>query len=79
MKQVRQAYTRKVGYKVAKKITPQDAADALGVSPQTIRVALQNKLLPFGWAIKTSANRYTYVISPKLFAEYIGQREGGRL
>lgn len=56
-----------------KKYSPQDVAEALGVSAQTVRVALQKGMFPFGWAIKTSVHRYTYAISPKLFEEYLGQ------
>ena len=56
------------------KIKPEDAARILGVSVQTIRVGLQQKYFPFGWAIKTSPRRYTYAISPKLFEEYLGTK-----
>ena len=55
-----------------KRMTPNDAAEALGVSAQTIRIGLQRGIFPFGWAVPTTRNRYSYVISPKLFEEYIG-------
>ena len=57
-----------------KKITPQIVANALNISPQAVRIGLQQGTLPFGWAIKTSEKRYTYAISPKLFYEYLGER-----
>ena len=60
------------------KLKPEDAARILGVSVQTIRVGLQQKYFPFGWAIKTSSNRYTYAISPKLFEEYLGKLDKQR-
>jgi len=47
------------------------AAKLMGVSKQCIRLGLQRKQLPFGWAIKTSS-KYTYYISPKKFTEYTG-------
>ncbi len=56
----------------SKKITVQQAADLMGVSPQFIRVALQQKELPFGAAVKVGKERYTYYISPKKFTEYTG-------
>lgn len=59
-----------------KKLSPADVAEALGISAQTVRVALQQGLFPFGWAVKTSRNRYVYAISPKLFDEYLGSFDG---
>lgn len=52
------------------KITVNDVADALGVSPQSIRIGLQRGALPFGSAIKTSS-KYTYVIYEKKLKEFI--------
>lgn len=49
-----------------------DAARMLGKSAQFIRVGLQRNVLPFGTAIKTSS-QWSYHISPKLLAEYIGE------
>lgn len=48
------------------------AATLMGVGKQFIRVGLQNGVLPFGYAVKISGNRFTYHISPKKFAEYTG-------
>lgn len=55
------------------KITINDVAQALGKSPQFIRVCLQRGLLPFGTACKMPRfNNYTYIIYPAKFREYIG-------
>ena len=53
---------------------PQEAAEKLGMSTQTLRLALQQGLFPFGVAIKTSENRYTYYINPTRLQVYM---EGG--
>ena len=57
------------------KIRPKDVAAVLGINAQAVRVGLQRGIFPFGWAIKTSSNRYTYAISPKLFEKYLGERK----
>jgi len=44
----------------------------MSCSEQFIRVALQQRKLPFGIAIKMSKHNYTYYINPKQFYEYIG-------
>lgn len=48
------------------------AAEIMGVSPQFIRVGLQQGLLPFGTAVSISGGKYTYYISPELFSQYTG-------
>lgn len=60
---------------MATKIRPEDAAKILGISPQAVRVGLQQGTLPFGWAIKLSESRFTYAISPKLFHQYLIEKE----
>ncbi len=52
------------------KITVNQVAEALGCSPQSVRLGLQRGEFPFGSAIKTSS-RYTYVIYEKKLNEYI--------
>lgn len=54
------------------KITIKQAAALMGKSQQSIRLGLQQKTLPIGSAIKTSKNRWTYYISPKLFSDFTG-------
>lgn len=58
-----------------KKITCKDVAYVLGISVQSVRIGLQQEKFPFGWAIKTSKNRWTYCISEKLFNEYLGGKK----
>ena len=48
-----------------------EAADKLGMNTQTLRLALQQQLFPFGVAVKTSENRYTYYINKKRFERYL--------
>lgn len=57
-----------------RKIKPVDVAKKLGISVQAVRIGLQRGVFPFGWAIKTSDNKFTYAISEKLFNEYLGGR-----
>ena len=52
------------------KITVNEVADALGVSPQSVRIGLQRGVFPFGAAVKTSS-KYTYIIYEKKLNEYI--------
>ncbi len=52
----------------------EEAAKKLGMNPQTLRLALQQGLFPFGVAVKTSENRYTYKIFTKRLDRYL---EGG--
>lgn len=52
------------------KITINEVASMLGISPQSLRLGLQRGELPFGSAIKTS-DRYTYVIYEKKLKEYL--------
>lgn len=51
-----------------------EAAKRLGVSPQFIRIGLQQKRLPFGTAVKMST-RWSYHISEKKLYEYISKGE----
>lgn len=52
----------------------EDAAKKLEMNPQTLRLALQQGLFPFGVAVKTSENRYTYKIFETRLELYL---EGG--
>ena len=49
----------------------EEAAKRLEMNPQTLRLALQQGLFPFGVAIKTSENRYTYKIFTKRLEQYL--------
>ena len=48
-----------------------DAAKLLGMNTQTLRLALQQGLLPIGIATKTSENRYTYTIFEERLDKYL--------
>lgn len=54
------------------RVKVKDAAEALGVSSQFVRIGLQRKTLPIGTAVKMSS-KWTYHISPELLAEYLGK------
>ena len=49
----------------------EEAAQQLGMSTQTLRLALQQRLFPFGVAVKTSENRWTYYINPTRLNGYL--------
>ena len=53
-------------------ISPEIAGKIIHKSTQYIRKGLQSGRLPFGTAVKISSH-WTYHISPKLLAEYIGE------
>ena len=48
-----------------------EAAKKLDMNPQTLRLALQQGLFPFGVAVKTSENRYTYKIFTNRLEKYL--------
>ena len=48
-----------------------EAAKKLGMNTQTLRLALQQGLFPFGVAVKTSENRYTYKIFENRLEKYL--------
>ncbi len=52
-----------------------EAAKKLDMNPQTLRLALQQGLFPFGVAVKTSENRYTYKIFTKRLEKYLEGRD----
>ena len=56
-------------------MTIEEASKLMGVSRQFIRVGLQKGLLPFGYAVKISARRFTYFISRQKFIEHTGIEE----
>ena len=47
------------------------AAKKLQMNPQTLRLALQQRLFPFGVAVKTSENRFTYKIFETRLEKYL--------
>ena len=59
-------------FKVVNILLVSEAAKQLGMSTQTLRLALQQNVFPFGKAIKTSEKRYTYYINPVILDKYLG-------
>lgn len=53
-------------------LTVQEAANLMGKSPDFIRVGLQRNILPFGYAVKTGKERWSYFISREKFREVTG-------
>lgn len=60
--------------KELKNIPVQVVAEILGVSPQFVRVGLQQKTLPIGSAVKLSS-KWTYHISYELLKNYVGEEK----
>ena len=52
-----------------KNMLPEQAARILGVNPATIRKGLQQGVFPWGYAVKTTEDRWTYIINTKKFFE----------
>ena len=52
-------------------ITVEKAAELMGKSKEFVRAGLRNKAFPFGTAIKHN-KRWSYFISPRSFADYLG-------
>lgn len=57
--------------KVGESMQVKEAAEKLGMNTQTLRLALQQKLFPFGVAVKTSKNRFTYYVNPNRLEKYL--------
>lgn len=52
-----------------------DAAKALGMNTQCLRLALQQQLFDFGVAVKTSEKRYVYYINETRLKAYLEGRD----
>lgn len=55
-----------------KRMLPEEAAVLLGMDKGTVRKGLQQGVFPWGYAIKTSENRWAYFINKKRFEEIEG-------
>ena len=53
----------------------QAVAKALGVTPQTVRLGLEQKAYPFGTAVKCG-KRYSYQFFPRMVRKYLGIEVG---
>lgn len=57
-------------------VTIKEAAEALGLDQQTVRVMIQHKLVPWGTCFKMpNSSHYTYMISPLEFYKSTGYRK----
>jgi len=57
---------------VIKKLLVEEAAKLMGVSSGTIKEGLKDKRFPWGYAIHTSENHWTFWINAKKFAKIEG-------
>ena len=58
---------------IPKKITVQTAAKLMGKSTLFVREGMRRGLLPIGEAMQMpGSNKWSFYISPKLLADYIG-------
>lgn len=55
-----------------KTMTVAEAAQRMGTTEQFIRQGLKQNRLPFGYAVQTSAKRWTFWIDRKKFEEVVG-------
>jgi hypothetical protein len=53
-------------------LTVQETARLMGKSQDFVRIGLQRNLLPFGYAVKTGKQRFSYFISKQKFTEATG-------
>lgn len=54
------------------KLLPEEVAPLLGMDKATVRKGLQQGVFPWGYAVKTSENRWAYFINARRFAEIEG-------
>ena len=54
------------------KLTVQEAARLMGKSEMFVRIGLQRNILPFGYAVKTGKERWSYFISREKFRQATG-------
>lgn len=55
-----------------KRLLPEEVAPLLGMDKQTVRKGLQQGVFPWGYAVKTSENRWSYFINANRFAAIEG-------
>lgn len=63
---------KKIREGAIKQLLVTDAAKLMSMNAETVRKGLQQGVFPWGYAIKTSANRWTYFINAARFAEIEG-------
>lgn len=60
-----------IGRKI-QRLLPEEVAPLLKMDKKTVRQGLQQGVFPWGYAIRTSKNRWTYFINAKRFVEIEG-------
>lgn len=55
-----------------RRLLPEEVAPLLGMDKQTVRKGLQQQVFPWGYAVKTSENRWSYFINADRFAAIEG-------
>lgn len=55
-----------------KNVSVKQAAILLGKSEQFVRISIQRGIVPFGFAVKMTGDKYSYYISLKKLYEYTG-------
>ena len=53
------------------KLSVEEAAKLMDVSPQFIRIGLQRGVFPWGYAVQVSGRRYSYFINRAKFLEEV--------
>ncbi len=53
------------------RISVKEAAKKMGVTPRLLHLGLQHERFPFGTAIQTSSNRWTYYINRQRFEKWL--------
>ena len=54
---------------VIPRMKPEEAARLMGMGVDSIRRGLEQKVFPWGYAVKTSETKHTYFINARVFAE----------
>lgn len=61
--------------KTTLKLTVNEAAEIMGVSPQFVRIGLQRGVFSWGYAFKATGKQYAYYISKPKFEEAMGIKQ----
>ena len=59
------------------RITVEDASRALGVTPLTVRILMQQGQLDIGYVIKTGQKRHTYLVYQELLERELSRYDTG--
>lgn len=59
------------------RITVEDASRALGLTPLSVRLLMQQGQLDIGYVIKTGQKRHTYLIYRELLERELGRYDTG--